>query len=275
MSRVSDPTCSILLLGDVMGRSGRRAIQKYLPDIRRERAPDLVVANGENAASGIGLTPNVVEELLRNGVDLITSGNHIWRYREIVPLLERNHRLLRPRNYPLSNPGRGFVVHETGSGLRIGVLNLLGRIFMDPVDCPFQSADECLRPLRLGRDVAALVVDFHAETTSEKMAMAHYLDGRVSAVLGTHTHVPTADHRVLPGGTAFQSDVGMTGCYQSIIGMSVATALPRFITRLPAKLEPEMAEGALCGTLVTISTRTGLCQTIEPVRRGPGISPAG
>ncbi|MBF0175285.1 MAG: YmdB family metallophosphoesterase [Magnetococcales bacterium] len=272
MTATKPEELSLLLIGDVVGKPGRRVLQQHLGHLRLALGVDLVVANGENAAAGIGITPAIADELFKAGVDVITSGNHIWRYAEIHDYLGTHHRLLRPVNYPPGVPGQGYVQLATPGGVRVGVLNLLGRVFMDAVDCPFQSADKLLASVRLGRDVDVIVVDFHAEASSEKVAMAWHLDGRVSAVLGTHTHVPTADQRIFPRGTGFQCDLGMTGSYDSVIGMRVDSVMPKFTTHLPGKLQPADGAGTLCGALVRVHAATGRCRAIQPVRRGPGLA---
>jgi hypothetical protein len=259
---------SILAIGDVFGRGGRRALETHLPQLKRAYDLDLVIANAENAAGGIGLTDKVATELFRAGADILTSGNHIWRYSEIEATLMENPRVLRPHNYPPGAPGSGFKDHRIACGARIGVLNLQGRVFMDAVDCPFRSADALLDQYRLGAGVDALIVDFHAEATSEKAALALYLDGRVSAVLGTHTHVPTADAVILSRGTAFQTDMGMTGCYNSVIGMRTESVLPRFLTQRPSRFTVAEGPVTLCGTWLRVDRATGKCLEIQPVRRG-------
>lgn len=262
----------ILFLGDIAGRSGRRAVRTHLPRIREKARPQKIIANCENASGGIGITPETANELLGMGIDLLTSGNHIWKRREILPMLGRDKRLLRPANYPTGNIGVGYTFLDSGFGTRMGVLNLIGRTYMDPVDCPFRVADDILARHPLGNGLTAWIVDFHAEATSEKNAMAYYLDGRVTAVIGTHTHIPTADERILPKGTGFITDVGMTGCYQSVIGMEVNSILPGFLTGVNARFEPAENDGALCGVLIQPHERTGLCREIRPVRLGCGIT---
>ncbi|MEO5339994.1 MAG: TIGR00282 family metallophosphoesterase [Magnetococcus sp. MYC-9] len=265
----------ILMIGDVFGKAGRRALELHLGPLKEAHGLDLVIANGENSAGGIGITPSVARELFQVGVDVITSGNHVWRYKEIFDYIEANNHLLRPMNYPAGTPGKGFVLLTTLSKIRVAVVNLLGRVFMEPLDCPFQAADRFLERVRLGRDVDAIIVDMHAEASSEKGAMGYHLDGRVSAVLGTHTHVPTADHQILPGGTAFQTDVGMTGCYRSIIGMKPETVLPRFLKQMPTHFEQAQGEGTLCGVIVTLARENGLCREIQPVRLGSQLANTG
>ncbi|MBF0401402.1 MAG: TIGR00282 family metallophosphoesterase [Magnetococcales bacterium] len=266
---------TILFVGDLFGKSGRRALDIHLDRLKRVYALDMVIANGENSAGGIGITPGVATELFQGGVDVITTGNHIWKYKEIFDYIDNNNRLLRPMNYPPGAPGKGFVVFNTPSKMRVAVLNLSGRVFMEPLDCPFQLADRFLERVRLGRDVDAIMVDMHAEASSEKGAMGHYLDGRVSAVLGSHTHIPTADHQILPKGTAFQTDVGMTGCYNSVIGMKTETVMPRFLRQMPTHFEQMQGEGTLCGTIVSLNKGNGLCQQIIPIRLGGQLSNTG
>ncbi len=226
---------------------------------------DLVVANGENAAAGYGLTVPVLRELFDAGVDVVTSGNHIWDKKEIMPVLDKEPRLLRPANYPSGLPGGGIGVYETAAGIKVGVLNLEGRVFMKNLDCPFRGADELLSELE--SETPIVFVDFHAEATSEKQAMGHYLDGKVSAVVGTHTHVQTADERILAGGTGYLTDVGMTGSQDAIIGNQKETALQRFLTQLPVRLEVAKKNPYLCGVLLTINEETGRCEAIERIQQ--------
>jgi len=246
------------MVGDVVGRLGRRTLAHLLPQIRRQHGIDLVVANGENAAGGKGLTMATAQELLAAGVDIITSGNHIWEYREIYPLLEEGHfPVLRPHNYPQGAPGRGVWARDG-----VAVVNLQGRVFMPhDVECPFRTADRLLEELKGARIV---VVDMHAEATSEKVALGWYLDGRVSAVLGTHTHVPTADARILPKGTAYVSDVGMTGARDSVIGMEVGAVVERFLTQLPTRFSPvEKGAAVLNAVLVEVDDASGRALAIR------------
>ncbi|MEO5349046.1 MAG: TIGR00282 family metallophosphoesterase [Magnetococcus sp. YQC-3] len=266
---------AILFIGDVCGKPGRRVLDHYLGKLRQAYDLEMVIANGENSAGGIGITPAVAGELFQAGVDVITSGNHIWKYKDIFPFLNANNRLLRPLNYPPGVPGKGFILFTTPGQGRVAVVNLLGRVFMEPVDCPFQAMDRFLERIRLGRDVDAIVVDMHGEASSEKGAMAHYLDGRVSAVLGSHTHIPTADQRVLPGGTGFQTDVGMTGCYQSVIGVTSESVLPRFLKQMPTQFEQAQGEGTLCGVVVRLEEGSGLCREIIPIRLGAQLANTG
>lgn len=249
----------ILFVGDIVGSPGRRAVQELVPRLVDRHLVDLVVANGENAAGGIGITPQVAEELLNLGVDVLTSGNHIWKHKEIVPYLEESERLLRPANYPPGTPGRGWTVVETAAGRRVAVLNLEGRVFMSPLECPFRTADRLLA--ELPQDVVAVIVDFHAEATSEKQALGYYLDGRVSALIGTHTHVQTADERVLPGGTGYITDVGMTGPLNGVIGMKKEIILERFLSQRPQPFKVAAAQVQLQGVLLEL-TDDGRCRTL-------------
>jgi metallophosphoesterase (TIGR00282 family) len=259
--------CRILMFGDLIGKPGRIAVESLLADLRRERGIDFVTANGENVAGGMGLTPSTADSLLAAGIDVITSGNHIWDKREIYPYLERTERVLRPLNYGTHGvPGRGWGVYQALDGTDIAVVNLQGRTYMQPIENPFTEADrlldessEPLPPVRL--------VDFHCELTSEKNAFGLYLDGRVSAVVGTHTHIVTGDERILPGGTAYQTDLGMTGPIHSVIGFDPKTVLPRFINALPTRFE--VGEGAvvLNATQIDVDPATGRALAIERLQR--------
>jgi metallophosphoesterase (TIGR00282 family) len=258
----------VLVIGDVIGKPGRKAVEEILGDLRADREIDLVLANGENVAGGLGLTPSLAESLLEAGVDVITSGNHIWDKREMLPALDRMPRVLRPHNYGTDGvPGRGWGIFEAANGTQVAVINLQGRTFMTPIDNPFTDADRLLdasaEPLPPVR-----IVDFHAEATSEKNAMGLYLDGRVSAVLGTHTHVVTADERILPKGTAYLTDVGMTGLVDSVIGFEPATVLSRFVNALPTRFEVgERGSVVFNACQVDVDTTTGRALAIERVRR--------
>jgi metallophosphoesterase (TIGR00282 family) len=255
-----------LFLGDVFGKPGRLAVKHFVPKLIARHGLDLVIANAENSAGGSGVTPESADELLGCEVDLLTSGNHIWSKREIVPYLEKpRSRLLRPANYPKSAPGRGRAIAETPDGRRLGVVNLEGRVFMKALDDPFTRAEEEVAALK-AEGVTCILVDMHCEATSEKNAMGHFLDGRVSAVLGTHTHVQTADARVLPGGTAFVTDVGMCGPWDSIIGVKKELVLQRFLTQRPASFEPAKREAYLQGAIVDVDDATGKARSIERVQ---------
>ncbi|MCS7233285.1 MAG: TIGR00282 family metallophosphoesterase [Synergistetes bacterium] len=252
----------VLFIGDIVGSPGRKAVKEMLPSLREELKPDLVIANGENSAGGFGLTRNVVEEILSAGVDVITTGNHVWDKKEGVELLQKEeYPLLRPYNYPVRAPGRGYIKLD-----RVVVVNLQGRIFMPPSNCPFEKMEEIL--LKVGEERNVIIVDFHAEATSEKLAFAYYFDGKVTAIIGTHTHVPTADERILPGGTAYITDVGMTGPIDSIIGMTPEKVLRRFLTGIPEKLEVAEGKVSLQGVFIEVdlgSLRSVSIQRIDRV----------
>jgi metallophosphoesterase (TIGR00282 family) len=250
----------ILFLGDIIGRPGRRALKRHLSSLVRKHSAAVVIANGENAAGGVGITDEVGRELLTQ-VDVLTSGNHIWDKKEAIDYLKKEPRLLRPANYPPENPGKGTHIFEAGSGQKLGVLNLQGRVFMEPIDCPFRIADKEVEELRALTPV--IIVDFHAEATSEKQAMGWYLDGRVSAVIGTHTHVPTADERILPQGTAFITDVGMVGAYNSVIGIRRDQALKRFLTSRPQRFEPAKKGVFFSAVFVEVDNQTGKALSIQ------------
>ena len=252
----------VLMIGDVIGKPGRDAVESLVPSLRREFSIDLVIANGENTAGGFGLTPDTVSDLLDSDVDVITSGNHVWRQKEIIPFLNEEWPLIRPANYPPGTPGRGYI--RLGS---TAVLNLMGRVFMNTLDCPFRTADQILQEMTGVNPPKTIIVDFHAEATSEKQAMGWYLDGRVSAVLGTHTHVATADARVLPGGTAFVTDVGMTGPYNSVIGSDIDSVLEGFLTQMPRRLQVARPPAILNSVLLDIDDETGAATGIQRVDR--------
>jgi metallophosphoesterase (TIGR00282 family) len=249
----------IFFIGDIMGSPGRKAISALLHKVVDKYSIDLVVANCENASGGIGITPEVAEQLFQMGIDVMTSGNHIWKHKEIQPYLEANDRLLRPANYPAGTPGRGLTIIETAAGESAAVLNLEGRIFMNPLDCPFRTADQELSSLP--PHVKVILVDMHAEATSEKMALGWYLDGRVSAVIGTHTHVQTADERILPGGVGYLTDAGMTGPGDGIIGMERQVIIERFLSQLPQKFKVAGQNIQLQGVVIDIESN-GKCRDI-------------
>jgi len=251
---------SFLFLGDIIGRPGRKALKKYLPAFVEKHSPSLIIANGENAAGGLGITEKVAQELFTQ-IDVLTSGNHIWDKKEALDYLDREPRLLRPANYPSQNPGKGTYVFEESRRNKIGILNLQGRVLMEPIDCPFRTADEELKKLKALTPV--IIVDFHAEATSEKQAMGWYLDGKVSAVIGTHTHVPTADERILPQGTAFITDVGMIGGYNSVIGMRRDQSLKRFLTGRPQRFEPAKGGVFFSAVFVEVDLQTGKALSIR------------
>jgi metallophosphoesterase (TIGR00282 family) len=259
----------ILFLGDIVGRTGRDAVIEALPGLRRSLALDLVVVNGENASHGFGLAPAMADALFAAGADVITLGNHAWDRKELLGYIETQPRLLRPLNFPPGTPGHGATVVDLADGRRALVLQVMGRLFMEPNDDPFRVTAELLGRHRLGATVDAIVADFHGEATSEKMAYGHSFDGRVSLVVGTHTHCPTADTQILPSGTAYQTDAGMCGDYDSVIGMDKGTAAARFWRRVPGeRLAPSDGAATLCGVFVETDAKTGLATSVAPVRLG-------
>jgi metallophosphoesterase (TIGR00282 family) len=265
----------ILFLGDLVGRSGRDAVTAALPGLRTRLALDLVIVNAENASHGFGLAPEMARALFEAGADVITLGNHAWDRRELLSYITETPRLLRPLNFPPGTPGAGAVIVEIPGNRRALVLSAMGRLFMDPLDCPFRTSAVELGKHKLGANLHAIVIDFHAEASSEKMAYAHSFDGQVSFVVGTHTHCPSADHQILPGGTAFQSDAGMCGDYDSVIGMAKQNAAARFWRKLPGeRLAPAEGEATICGVFVETDDATGLAHRISPVRMGGRLSPA-
>jgi len=240
----------ILVIGDIVGEAGRKTVARYLSGVVGDRCVDLVVANGENAAGGFGITPRIADEFFEMGIHVLTSGNHIWDKKEITEYLDQEPRLLRPANYPPDAPGSGSVIVETRSGEKVGVLHLMGRTFMPTVDCPFRIGR--MEAEKLGTETRTILVDLHAEATSEKMAIGWYLDGKVSAVVGTHTHVPTADERIFPGGTAYLTDIGMTGPRDSVIGIRKEQAIARFLTQIPQRFEMASGPTQFCAVFVDI-----------------------
>jgi metallophosphoesterase (TIGR00282 family) len=265
----------ILFIGDVLGRSGREAVAATLPQLRSRLGIDLAVVNAENASHGFGLGPDMADALFTAGADVITLGNHAWDRKEIIPYIADHPRLIRPLNYPPGTPGAGSVVVDVPGGRRALVAQAMGRLFMDPLDCPFRGTADVLARHRLGGTVQAIVLDIHAEATSEKMAYAHSFDGQVSAVVGTHTHCPSADAQLLPGGTAFQSDAGMSGDYDSVIGMQKDAAALRFWRKIPGeRLGPAEGEATVCGVFIETDDATGRARRIEPVRQGGRLCPA-
>ena len=256
---------TLLFLGDIVGRIGRNSLAQILPKLRQEYSPDLVLANGENASGGFGLQPKQVKEILSLGIEVITTGNHVWDKKELKPeLLKPDTPVLRPANYPKGNPGRGSTIVKLPSGLRVGVLNLMGRIFVSNVlDCPFQTASDILSHELKALDL--ILVDFHAETTSEKKAMGYFLDGRVSVVLGTHTHVQTADEQILPQGTAYITDVGMCGAYDSVLGFGAPEIIQRFQLGSPVSFNVAKGRGHVNGIVVRLDDTTGKAIEIKRV----------
>ena len=255
---------NILFIGDIVGRPGREAINKLLPKLKKEYNLEFVVANAENSAGGSGITARVADELFSSGVDVLTSGDHIWKKQDIFELINKDKRILRPNNYPEAAPGSGWGVFEAENGVKVGVINVNGRVFMDPLDCPFKSSLDAQQ--KIHRQTNIIIVDIHAEATSEKVALGWFLDGKVSAVLGTHTHIQTADDRILPEGTAYLTDVGMTGPCDSVIGRKVDNVLERFLTGVNMRFE--IAEGniQLQGAIVDVDQNTGQAKSIIRVQ---------
>ncbi len=258
-----DRTLRALILGDVVGQAGCRALLLLLPGLVKEHGADLVVVNGENAASGFGIQPEMVEKFLTAGVHVITSGNHIWQQKEVVPFLDQEARLLRPLNYPKGVPGHGFCIVET-RGMKVAVMNLQGRVRMNNILCPFLVGKEAVR--KLEKETKLILVDFHAEDPEEKEALGMYLDGEVSVVFGTHTHVQTADERILPRGTAFITDIGMIGTADSVIGFKTAIALERSLTQLPIKMEAEEGPAVIHGIVVSLEVPSGKALSIQRIQ---------
>lgn len=255
----------ILFVGDVMATAGMNALLEHLPNVVIEQSIDVVIVNGENAADGKGIVKAQVDALFSAGVHVITSGNHIWERWQTKHILGEEPRVLRPHNYPRDNAGSGVYIHRMNDGTKIGVINMQGRVYMQGIDCPFTTMERALPAVR--RETPIILVDFHAEATAEKMAMGWYLDGKVSAVVGTHTHIPTADERVLPGGTAYITDVGMTGPYASVVGMKTDIALKRFFLQTPHKFEPAEGDPRLSAVVVTVNRKTGRATAIKRIQR--------
>ena len=259
----------LLFCGDIVGRPGRDVVLAELPGLRERLKLDFVIANGENAASGFGITEKICRQLFEAGVDVISGGNHSWDQREVMAYIAGEPRLLRPQNFPAGTPGRGVGVFETRRGKKVLVINVMGQLFMEDLDDPFACLTGLLAQYRLGASVDAAVVDFHAEATSEKMAAGHFVDGRVSLFVGTHTHVPTADSMILPGGTAYQSDAGMCGAYDSVIGMDKKVPIERFVKKVRGeRLSVASCEGTLCGVFVETDDASGLARRVSPLRVG-------
>ena len=265
----------ILFIGDIVGRSGRAIVLDRLPGLIKNYKLDLVVINGENAAGGFGITKSIYNDLVDAGADAVTLGNHAWNQKEALVFIERAPRLIRPLNFPRHTPGRGAAMIDAKNGARALVMNAMGRVFMEPYNDPFSAVGKQIDACPLVEAVDAIVVDFHGEASSEKQGMGYFCDGRVSLVVGTHTHVPTADHQILPGGTAYMSDAGMTGDYDSVIGMQKEEPLQRFTSGIPsARFEPATGEATLCGVAVETDDATGFATRIAPVRKGGRLSPA-
>lgn len=254
----------VLCIGDIMGEPGRRAVARAVPRLVAQRQVDVVIGNGENVAGGFGITPELAEELFELGLAVITTGNHAWDKKEALDYFQRQPRLLRPANYPAGVPGHGSVVVESAAGERLAVLQLMGRAYMPTIDCPFQTAKRDVS--RLKQETPAIIVDMHAEATSEKMAMGHFLDGEVTAVVGTHTHVQTADDQILPKGTAYLTDIGMTGPLHSVIGVKKELAIEKFLTGMPRRFEVAGGPSVFCAVLLDLDARLGKAISLERIR---------
>ena len=263
----------ILFLGDVVGKSGCLAVNENLPDLIKKKKIDFVIINGENAADqGVGITEKISNDLFNSGTDVITTGNHVWDQKEALSYIDKENRLLRPENLIQSSPGKGFEIFKTKNNFKIGVLNLMGNIFMKKCDDVFEASNEFIKKNNLKEDYDFLVVDFHAEITSEKMAMGHFFDGKATLVVGTHTHVPTNDARILKSGTGYQTDAGMCGDYDSVIGMNTENSLNRFLKKNSTKHFPALGEATLCGVIVDCNIETGLANNIESYISGGQLS---
>lgn len=255
----------ILFIGDIVGSPGREAIKKLLPGLKKEESLDFVVANAENAAGGSGITQPVAEELFSAGIDVLTSGDHIWKKREIFEFINQELRILRPLNFPAGAPGRGFGIFKTKNGAKVGVVNVNGRVFMEALECPFKTTLAAVE--EMAKEAKIILVDIHAEATSEKVALGWYLDAKASAVLGTHTHVQTADERILPGGTAYLTDVGMTGPLDSVIGRKTEDVLERFLTSIPVRFSVASENIQLQGAVIEIDEKSGKAKSIIRIRK--------
>jgi len=254
----------ILFIGDILGDAGRKVVTRFLPILRKKYDLDAVIANGENMAGGNGITPDTFLQITQAGVDVLTGGNHTFDKKEVLQVFESSDMALRPANYPPKTPGKGHVIYTNSKGHKVGVINVMGRTFMDPMDCPFRTADALYE--ELSKTCKVIVIDIHAEASSEKVAMGWHFDGRASLVVGTHTHVQTADERILPGGTAYITDAGLTGPYDSVIGVKKEIALQRFLTKRSKRFEPADGDPWLCGVIVEIDENTGRALNIERLR---------
>ncbi len=261
---------NILFLGDVVGKAGREVVKKELPDLKRKLEIDTVILNGENAAGGFGITPKICEEFYETGVNIITTGNHIWDQKEIIPYINKDEKLLRPLNYPTNTPGSGFIKYIDSLNRNLIIINVMGRVFMDPLNDPIESIENIIKNYVLGENIQAIIIDVHGEASSEKMAIGHAFDGRVSFIVGTHTHVPTLDAHIMEKGTAFQSDAGMCGDYNSVIGGEKNGWVARFKNKMPTgRINASNGEATLCGVIVKIDDKYGLAKKIEPIIIGP------
>jgi len=255
----------ILFIGDIVGRPGRNAVCKIVPEMRKELMLDFVVANAENSSGGSGITPQTAGELFNASVDVLTSGDHIWKRKEIFELIHFEPRIIRPANFPSGAPGRGFGIYQAASGAKIGIVNLLGRVFLEPLDCPFKAVRDVVAQIR--KETNTIIVDIHAEATSEKIALGWYLDGDVSAVIGTHTHVQTADERILPKGTAYITDAGMAGPFDSVLGRRVEDVLEKFLGCVPVRFEVASDNVQMHGVIIDVDEKTGISRSISRIQK--------
>lgn len=255
---------NVLLIGDISGKPGRKLIKELLPIVKKEKNIDFTIANGENAAGGVGITREIANELFYNGIDVLTMGNHTWDNKDIFNFIDKEKRLIRPLNYPEGTPGIGSTIFCLPNGIKVGIVNLLGRVFLANVECPFKTA---LREIeRIKEETPIIFIDFHAEVTSEKVALGWYLDGKVTCVVGTHTHIQTADERILPQGTAYITDLGMTGSYNSVLGVKKELVIQKFLTQLPVRFEVAKGDESLCAVVVEVDDITGKARNIERVQ---------
>ncbi|MAW58184.1 MAG: TIGR00282 family metallophosphoesterase [Alphaproteobacteria bacterium] len=263
---------NILFLGDVMGKSGRQVLKNQLPQLKRDLQIDTVIVNGENAAGGFGITPKICEEFYELGVNVITTGNHVWDQKEIIPYISKDNYILRPHNFPQSVPGKGFVIYKDAMDRKVLVINVMARLFMDPLNDPIETIYNILDNYKIGENVSAIIIDVHGEASSEKMAIGHTFDGIVSFIIGTHTHIPTLDAQILEKGTAFQSDAGMCGDYDSVIGGEKEGWVARFKHKMPTgRINVSSGEATLCGVFVCINDTDGMAVHIEPIIKGPHL----
>ena len=263
---------NILFLGDVMGKSGRQVLKNELPQLKRDLQIDTVIVNGENAAGGFGITPKICEEFYELGVNVITTGNHVWDQKEIIPYISKDNYILRPHNFPQSVPGKGFVIYKDAMERKVLVINVMARLFMDPLNDPIETIYNILDNYKIGENISAIIIDVHGEASSEKMAIGHTFDGIVSFIIGTHTHIPTLDAQILENGTAFQSDAGMCGDYDSVIGGEKEGWVARFKHKMPTgRINVSSGEATLCGVFVCINDTDGMAVHIEPIIKGPHL----
>lgn len=254
----------VLVIGDISGKPGRKLIKEIMPKIKENKQIDFIIANGENSAGGVGITREIANELFYHGIDILTMGNHTWDNKDIFNFIDREERILRPLNYPEGTPGSGSTIVQLSNNLKVGIINLLGRVFLANVECPFRTAEQ--EVARLRKETPIIFVDFHAEVTSEKVALGWYLDGKVTGVVGTHTHIQTADERILPEGTAYITDLGMTGSRNSVLGVKTELVIKKFLTQLPVRFEVAKGDEVLCGVIIDVEENSGRAISIERVQ---------